>query len=415
MRLRRLSYLIISLCAVAALGAGSATAETGFGPGTGIEPGTSFTPLAASTMTTPTAVLGTDGKQHIAYELLLTNATAAAAKVEKLEVRAPGVTKPLAKIGGSQLIADMTRLGGLPEGAPPAEATTIPAGSVGVVWLDVTLPATAAVPSKLEHRVTATLLVPKPFHFTADLDSVKTGTRAPLVLGPPLRSGTWVADEGCCSEPTHHRRGLAPIDGRLLVPQRFAIDWAMVDSHHRAWVGDPSKLSSYFGFGQPEIAAAPGTVVSAVDGIAENQPQGPLTELPPIQNTVGNHVILKVAPGRFLLYGHMKTGSVRVKVGQKVREGQLLGQVGNTGNSSTPHLHFQVLTEPTFFPSDSVPFTFAHFSLLGQVTDPFTDETLALQPTGTIPIAPSKAGGRSRRAEMPLDLNVIRFQSQKGG
>ncbi|MCW2981127.1 MAG: Peptidase [Solirubrobacterales bacterium] len=78
MRLRRLSYLIISLCAVAALAAGSATAETGFGPGTGIEPGTSFTPLAASTMTTPTAVLGTDGKQHIAYELLLTNATAAA-------------------------------------------------------------------------------------------------------------------------------------------------------------------------------------------------------------------------------------------------------------------------------------------------------------------------------------------------
>jgi hypothetical protein len=409
MRLKRLSYVVMSLGVVAALTAGPAVAETGFGPGTGIEPGTSFTPLAAATMTTPTAVLGTDGKQHIAYELLLTNATAEAAKVERLEVRAPGVKRPLENIAGAQLIADMTRLGGLPEGAPPAEATTIPAASVGVVWLDVTLPAAAAVPSKLEHRVTATLLVAKPFHFTADLDSVKTGTRAPLELGPPLRSGIWVADEGCCSEPTHHRRGLAPIDGKLLVPQRFAIDWAMLDSKHRAWVGDPSKLSSYFGFGQPEIAAAPGTVVSAVDGIAENQPQGPLEELPPIQNTVGNHVILKIAPGRFLLYGHMKTGSVRVKPGQKVREGQLLGQVGNTGNSSTPHLHFQVLTKPTFFPSDSVPFTFAHFSLLGQVTAPFTDETLALQPNGTIPIAAAKQSTRSRHAQMPLDLNVVRF------
>jgi murein DD-endopeptidase MepM/ murein hydrolase activator NlpD len=105
----------------------------------------------------------------------------------------------------------------------------------------------------------------------------------------------------------------------------------------------------------------------------------------------------------------MKTGSVRVKPGQKVREGQLLGQVGNTGNSSTPHLHFQVLTEPTFFPSDSVPFTFSHFSLQGKVTDPFTDETLALQPNGKIPVAPSRKGARSRHAQMPLDLNVVRF------
>src|ERR1700709_520653 len=113
MRLRRLSYLIISP---------GAAAETGVGPGTGIEPGTSFTPLAASTMTTPTAVLGTDGKQHIAYELLLTNATAEAAEVERLEVRAPGVKRPLAKIAGADLITDMTRLGGLAKGAPPRAA-----------------------------------------------------------------------------------------------------------------------------------------------------------------------------------------------------------------------------------------------------------------------------------------------------
>jgi hypothetical protein len=410
MRLKHLLFsVVVSLAATAVVIAAPAGAETGFGPGTGIEPGTSFTPLAASTMTTPTAVLGTDGKQHIAYELVLTNATADAARVEQLEVLAPGAKRPLAKIAGAQLTADMTRLGGLAQGAPAAEVTTIAASSVGVVWLDVTVPASTPVPSKLQHRVTATLLVAKPFHFSADLDSVKTGTRAPIELGSPLRSGTWVADEGCCSEPTHHRRGLAPIDGRLLVPQRFAIDWTMLDSHHRAWVGDPKKLSSYVGFGQPEIAAAAGTVVGAVDGIAENKPQGPLEKLPPIQNTVGNHVILKVAPGRFLLYGHMKTGSVRVKPGQKVREGQLLGRVGNTGNSSTPHLHFQVLTEPTFFPSDSVPFTFAHFLMVGRVTDPFTDETLALQPNGTIPIAASRRGNRSRHAQMPLDRTVVSF------
>jgi len=180
----------------------------------------------------------------------------------------------------------------------------------------------------------------------------------------------------------------------------------MLDARHRAWVGDPGQLTSYFGFGQPEIAAARGVVVSSVDGIKDNAPQGTLEDLPAMDETVGNHVILRIAPNRFLLYGHMKRGSVRVKVGQRVRAGQLLGQVGNSGNSSTPHLHFQVLTRPTFFPSDSVPYTFRRFTLLGQA-EPFTDEDLALRPSGAIQVTPSRPG--PRRDELPLDLSVIRF------
>jgi hypothetical protein len=78
-------------------------------------------------------------------------------------------------------------------------------------------------------------------------------SRAPLKLGPPVRSGIWVADEGCCDIDTHHRRGLLTVDGDVVVPQRFAIDWMMLDSRHRAWVGNPADLSSYFSYGQPLI------------------------------------------------------------------------------------------------------------------------------------------------------------------
>ena len=85
---------------------------------------------------------------------------------------------------------------------------------------------------------------------------------------------------------------------------------------------------------------------------------------------------------------------------------QLLGQVGNSGNSSTPHLHFQVLTRPTFFPSDSVPYTFRRFTMLGQA-EPFTDEYLALRPSGAIEVTATRPG--PRRDELPLDLSVIRF------
>jgi hypothetical protein len=373
---------------------------------TGIAPGTRFTPLAATTLTTPSAVRASDGRQHIAYELELTNATGLTATVGRVEVRAPGVRRALADVSGQALIAAMTRPGGLPEGTPDADSTYLASSSVAIVWLDVTLPRGQRVPRTLEHHVSATLAAPTPVQFSSSLGTVRTARRAPVELGPPLKAGIWVADEGCCSAPTHHRRGLAPINGSLLVPQRFAIDWTMLDSQHRAWVGDPAKLTSYIGYGQPEIAAAAGVVVSAVDGIKDNTPQGTLEDLPPIVETVGNHVILRIAPHRFLLYGHMKRGSVRVKVGQRVRAGALLGDVGNSGNSSTPHLHFQVLTRPTFFPSDSVPFTFRRFRLLGEA-EPFTDEDLALRPTGSIAVTAGQTG--PRRDAMPLDLSVVRF------
>jgi hypothetical protein len=63
----------------------------------------------------------------------------------------------------------------------------------------------------------------------------------------------------------------------------------MLDAQHRAWVGDPGQLTSYIGYGQREIAAAWGVVVSSVDGIKDNAPQGTLEDLPPMDATVGNH------------------------------------------------------------------------------------------------------------------------------
>ena len=73
-----------------------------------------------------------------------------------------------------------------------------------------------------------------------------------------------------------------------------------------------------------------------------------------------------------------------------------------------PHLHFQVLTEPTFFPADSTPFVFNSFELVGQITRRIWDDDLGLQPTGTLPFAPAAAPG-VRRNQMPLDRNVIVF------
>jgi murein DD-endopeptidase MepM/ murein hydrolase activator NlpD len=155
------------------------------------------------------------------------------------------------------------------------------------------------------------------------------------------------------------------------------------------------------------LAAAGGRVVEVQDGIADNPPPVPPT-VPPIQDTVGNHVTLEVAPGRYLLYAHLERRSIKVRYGQRVTPGQILGLIGNSGNSTTPHLHFQVMTTPEFFPTDSPPFTFRHFALVGQVGPRIWDDNLGLQPSGVLPVAASPLAGR-HCDEMPLDRNVIRF------
>jgi murein DD-endopeptidase MepM/ murein hydrolase activator NlpD len=78
---------------------------------------------------------------------------------------------------------------------------------------------------------------------------------------------------------------------------------------HPAWVGDPAPLSSYLSYGQPLIAAAAGKVVEARGGFADQPPPDNPTP-PPFADLPGNHVTLRVGPGIYLLYAHMKPGSV---------------------------------------------------------------------------------------------------------
>ncbi len=188
------------------------------------------------------------------------------------------------------------------------------------------------------------------------------------------------------------------INGDLLVPQRFAIDWYALDDQHRSWVGDPSKLTSYLTYLRPVVAAADGVVVSARNDVPETTSIPNPPPVPPITETVGNAVILRVAPGAFLLHGHMVPGSVRVRPGQRVKRGDVLGLIGSSGNSSTPHLHFQVLTTPTFFPADSTPFVFDRFELVGQITE--ADLGRRPRPPAD-PRAPLRAGAQPRRPARP--------------
>ena len=405
-----LAVLLAGLIAAAGISTlAEARTATDAGPGAaGVDRGSGFTGLAASVLTHPSAVRATDGRFHVAYELVLTDATAFSVNVDRVEIRDATSHRVLLSLAGSALASRMNPVGGAPVGVPPRVTTLLDPSGSAVVWLDVRVRRKADLPGVLDARVVSTLLPPgKPSaRFTSLVGRVPLRTREPVELGPPVSGGIWVADEGCCDKNTHHRRGLLVVDGTEVVPQRFAIDWVRIDRRHRAWVGDPARLSSYLNYNQPLIAVADGTVVDATDDAPNHKPPGN-PEAPPFEKLPGNHVTLRVAPGMFVLYAHMVPGSVRVHVGERVHRGQLLGRLGNSGNSATPHLHLQVQITRSFA-GDGLPFVFDRFRFLGQITEPFSDETLGLQPNGQLQFAAARRPG-TRRREMPLSQNVVRF------
>jgi len=371
----------------------------------GIDPDTRFTPLVAAVLTQPQAVRATDGVYHLAYEVLLTNASGLQVEVTTLEVRDGRSHEPLLTLTGPALSSVMNPIAASAENGGDS---SIASSSVSIVWLDVTVPSKADIPRIVEHAITGSLVAapggtPTPFEIV--VARIPTSDDNPPVLSPPVGPGIWLASEGCCRDFTHHRHALVPVNGELAVPQRFAIDFYRLDDQFRAWVGDPAELESYLGYGEPILAAADGVVVDVLDGLPDQSPPQP-PAIPPITETVGNYVVVRTRD-MYTLYAHMKPGSVLVRNGRHVRRGQEIGRLGTSGNSATPHLHFQIMTTATFFPTDSTPYVFDSFTLVGKLTERIWDDDLGLQPTGTLPVTPL-APTRFRNT-MPLDRDIIIF------
>ncbi len=133
-----------------------------------------------------------------------------------------------------------------------------------------------------------------------------------------------------------------------LASQRFAYDMVKLGADGRSYRGDRGdrrKNTSYRAYGQPVLAAADGVVVRVSDRVADNTPVGRRpswrTMLTQPRDLAGNYVVLRHRGDEHSAYFHLQPG-VRVKLGQRVKAGQVLGRCGNSGNSAEPHLHFQL-------------------------------------------------------------------------
>ena len=133
----------------------------------------------------------------------------------------------------------------------------------------------------------------------------------------------------------------------------------------RPFAGDGARPEDWYGFGAEVLAVADGTVVAIQEGYPEEIPLQPVTRVTRPEDYGGNAISLEIAPGVYAYYAHLEPGSITVAVGDQVTSGQVLGLLGNTGNSSGPHLHFGLIDDPDPLVGESLPMAFDRWTLQG--------------------------------------------------
>jgi hypothetical protein len=368
-----------------------------------------FTPVLVGFVGDDTwPVKGTDGRWHVVYELWLTNARPVPASIERIEVLDyDRQTRVLATLEGEALVAALRDLA-----MRPVADAALAGDTSKLVFVELAFDSATAVPDAIVHRLTGTgagspaAHGPVPIRYLAAPWDISD--RTAVVLGSPLAGDSWVAINGCCSLRGAHRGAVLPIDGELRDAQRFAIDWMRLDAQGRLVVGDPAQVANYLAYDQPVLAVADATVAEAFDGLDDQVPGAlPDPATITVDNIDGNHVILDVGGGHWVFYAHLKKGSLRVKRGDRVRAGQELARLGNTGNTSAPHLHLHVMTTPSALAGDGIPYVFAAFTLAGMLDAErwYAPDSKIDEPYRILP-----GDGRGpRRDELPLDLRIVDF------
>jgi murein DD-endopeptidase len=315
-------------------------------------------PIEAMVLCPPTPVRA-EGKFHLVYEIHVTNFRQKDVTLRRVEVRGDNSAAPITTYEGLNLQETLST-----PGRVTSEKARLSGGQRLVIFIWATLDSRDAIPKVLRHQLTFDSSAADGHQFQISFECAETPVRPEkaIVIRPPLKGGPWWALDGP-SNGSRHRQAIVAMDGRTFDAQRFAIDWNRLGADGRAWSGDGHRNTDYYGFGSEILAVADGTITEVADGIPENIPRSvrPFT----FDNISGNHIILDLGAGHYAFYAHMQPGKMRVRVGDHVHTGQVLGLLGNSGNSQGPHLHFHLVDRSSPLLSEGLPYVLDSFEVDG--------------------------------------------------
>ena len=202
---------------------------------------------------------------------------------------------------------------------------------------------------------------------------------------PPIAVRFPLSGEWCAVNTPGHK---VPSHGTNQLGQRYAYDFFQIDWNQDGYkfFKAPAiksmllgvKLEDTFCWSQPIYAPFDGEVVEVMDGLKERNPVHFVTDMAVVLKNalflkassnedlhpaLGNFIILKNSDDIYALIAHARTGSIQVAKGQQVTEGQELAQVGHSGNSTAPHLHFQLMDSPNLVEANGLPCCFKSYQM----------------------------------------------------
>jgi len=372
-----------------------------------------FTPITSFVIASPDPVLGSDGRYHMVYELQISNITTLTWTINSIEIIDVNSNEEYAVFSGEEVTNIIQTIG------TRQPINTLEGEQSGIVFLTFSVETAEDIPANLTHKFNITVPggIPAGFANFAGIPpdteeyaqfTGQTGVNPPdaILLGAPLRGDGWIAADGCCTA-VRHIRGYNAINGQIYFAQRFAIDWEKINEDKRIFVGDPQDVNSYFCYGEDVLAVSDATVVTVVNEF-EDQVPGELPQGITLAEVDGNHVVLDLGGGRFAFYAHLIKDSITVEVGEQVTRGQVLGQVGNTGNSLAPHLHFHVMASPASLGSNGLPYMYDKYELIEMSA---STEAFDLAEATGIPLETVPVDNPGPQADnLMLDQSIVNFE-----
>ena len=347
--------------------------------------------IRVSTLPAPVVI---DGKQVIYYELIATNFGTDTIRLKTLTVSGTGNGARFAVLDEEDLKKRACRIG--TQGARYTD-TLLP-GSSSVIYLEVALANKRVGADRLAHRLRFETTVGSNHRMDSVLVTVPVSGAAAPVIGPPLGKGNWAA----VYEPswrTGHRRVIYTVEGRARIPGRYAIDFIQLDRNGRLAHGDDNQVKDWYGYGADVLAVADGIIAAVRTDFLET-PTVAGRERVTAERATGNYVSIDLGNNTYAFYEHLKPGSIRVRAGQKVKKGQIIGSLGFTGQSNGPHLHFHLADKNSPLGAEGIPFCFDRFTWLGSYSE--------IDSLGRSPWVPVGRDVKSvRRRERPVANSVI--------